>query len=333
MAPASGVLPRKRLLQQLPWLRQVLPQVAKHLQALRHRPCSRPEDATVDWPTFRRLCTFKRQRQDLHKQSILEVYDVVVEECPSTRCRGSFPTALLLRDPQAGPRLKCEPLNPCCSIHHQAHRAEWRIRGMSEKVRCTPPGEFIGSRVFAAGGVAQLFLRFWPSGYLSSIQKRQKYRYTCKLVSGWCCLGLYAPIGTALKVRLFIGGYASEAKDIYFEDKAMHPEQLWEPPQLERSFAPGEELVVGVDVLENLRDRRRMRPREGRRTALGASSTLSRSLSDLAPSAWLSEADERQAAACHEGAALTGLAYSRAKRLYPLRTNLASTLGRSKSAI
>jgi hypothetical protein len=315
----KGSVRRKQLLTYLPWMQRTNPDLVRHIQAADVKE-------EVDWQHFYELCTYKRKIQDKEKQSILEVCDVIVESLPNAETpdlNADFTASLLLRDGAEGPRLKSEiGTGTDGMIHHQAQRVEWRIQNIKKKCFRAEPGKALGSRVFSAAGVPQMSMRFWPAGYLTSIQKRQKYMYTFKVVSGWACLGLTAPIGTALRLQFFIGSQQSPVTNIYFDEKSMHMTQLWEPPILETPyFSEDEELVVGCDIFENLSYKRFSKHSEGRLTTLGQG-LLTRSLTCLSASPWIEKEEEKRASTAYKEMALTGMGWTREKRYHPHATNI-----------
>lgn len=173
--------------------------------------------------------------------------------------------------------------------------------------------------------MSQLKLRFFPAGYLTSIQFRQKYMYAFRVVAGWSCMGIYAPNGTALRVQFFIGSQQSPVTDIYFDDKSMHPAQLWEPPVLDApNFGPDDELVVGVDIFENLRYPRYRKASDARLTRVGEG-LITRSLSDLSPSPWFDPEERKRALQGQEEMSLTGKTWNHGKRYHPGATNVLTT--------
>lgn len=315
----TGVVRRKQFLTYLPWMQRTNADLVRHIQAAYI-------DEYVDWQHFYDLCTYKRKVQDKEKQSILEVYDVIVERLPhenSPDLKADFNASLLLRDGVEGPRLKSEIGSGTDGmIHHQAQRVEWRIQNIKYKCFRAEPGHALGSRVFSAVGVPKMSMRFWPAGYLTSLQKRQKYLYTFRVVSGWACLGLSAPIGTKLRLQFFIGSQQSPITDIYFDEKSVHQTQLWEPPILETPhFADDEELVVGCDIFENLSYERFSKHHEGRLTTLGPG-LLTRSLSCMSAAPWIYKDEEKRAKTAYKEMALTGTAWTREKRYHPHATNI-----------
>jgi hypothetical protein len=189
-----------------------------------------------------------------------------------------------------------------------------------------PPGHFIGSPPFAAAGVSSIFMRFWPTGYLNSIQKRDKYRFTSKKqILGWACIGLYAPTGTALRVQFYIGDKQSDVIDIYFDDKSTHTCQLWQPPVKETpEFEDGEELVVGCDIFQNLRFKRFTAASEPRLTTLGKGH-LTRCLSSAAPTLHIDKGVGRRLAMAPIEIVSTDRYALREKRYHPHASNVLNT--------
>lgn len=83
-------------------------------------------------------------------------------------------------------------------------RVEWRLEQASMLRRCFPPGESICSVAFAAAGVDNLQLLFYPCGYGGA-------------TDGFCSFFLYAPAGATLKYTLYAGSQRRDATH-FFED-------------------------------------------------------------------------------------------------------------------
>jgi len=166
-------------------------------------------------------------------------------------------------------------------------------------------------------------LRFWPAGYLNSIQTRHKYRYTFNVVSGWACIGLSAPVGTSLRLQFFIGQQQSPMTNIYFEEPGMHMSQLWEPSMKDQpNFGDDEELLVGCVIFENMSlNKRFSKHTECRMTTVGEG-LLTRSLSCMSPSPWIDRKEERRSLSAYKEMALTGAGWTREKRYYPHAANI-----------
>lgn len=146
----------------------------------------------------------------------------------------------------------------------EGQRAQWRISHLAEDKKLyrvtyrgmvLDKGSYISSPSFHVMG-CEGFLRFWPNGYFNHARKRTLEREGNTDLAGlhvtsWCAVGLYMPAGTHLRLRFFVGGERSGSRDCYWDgDSAC--QQLWMP----QSAEPVEELerlVVGVEVLQNLR--------------------------------------------------------------------------------
>jgi hypothetical protein len=150
--------------------------------------------------------------------------------------------------------------------------------------------------------------------------------YTFKVVSGWACLGLSAPVGTALRLQFFIGSQQSPMTKIYFEEPGMHMNQLWEPSALETpDFGDDDELVVGCNIFENMTSSKRFsKHTECRRTTLGEG-LLTRSLSCMSPSPWIDAEEKKRNSSAYKETALTGMGWTREKRYFPHAANILTT--------
>jgi len=83
-------------------------------------------------------------------------------------------------------------------------RVEWRLEHASKLRCCFPPGEPMCSVAFAAAGVENLQLMFYPCGYQGA-------------TDGFCSVYLYAPAGATLKFALLAGSQRRDAQN-FFED-------------------------------------------------------------------------------------------------------------------
>jgi hypothetical protein len=307
----------------IPTLKATNPDIARHI-------LETDLPLQVNWELFYRMCLHKRRVADLRKKSGLEVYDVIVEGMPNSTSAPlestEFNASLVLRDAADGPRLKSEVAATDPNIHHQAHRVEWRIPNMKQKTAAhvgVPPGKYCTSPPFAAAGVGSMNMRFWPSGYLNTIQFKDRYRFaSTKQVLGWSCIGLLAPEGTALRVQFFIGSHQSPITDIYFDGHSIHSHQVWEPPQKETpEFKDGEELVVGCDIFMNLRFPRFTSASEPRMTTLG-NGLLKRCLSSQAPTLHIDPAVGQRLAKAPIEIVSSNRYAMREKRYHPHATNI-----------
>lgn len=123
------------------------------------------------------------------------------------------------------------------------------------------PGKCIAFFIFAAGGVYG-FLRFWPNGYFTDSQRRE--RGAGQVQSGecsgaglntdaWCCLGAYMPCGTALCFRFFVNDTESKVRDGYWNDGTTEV-QLWSPETSHPNVKDFVDFCVGICICENLND-------------------------------------------------------------------------------
>mmetsp|Transcript_46485 Transcript_46485/g.116903 ORF Transcript_46485/g.116903 Transcript_46485/m.116903 type:complete len:750 (-) Transcript_46485:172-2421(-) len=86
-------------------------------------------------------------------------------------------------------------------------RVEWRLEQASMLRRCFPPGEPMCSVAFAAAGVENLQLMFYPCGYGGA-------------TDGFCSLFLYAPAGATMKYILYCGSHRRDAQNFFEESGA-----------------------------------------------------------------------------------------------------------------
>jgi len=164
-----------------------------------------------------------------------------------------------------------------------AHVVEWRIEGLQLSRRGSPvyyggvplrPGQSITSQPFSAGGVTGFF-RFYPSGFWTESQRRKKQGQVAssdEAAAGlleqegtmwkphplpspdsWCCLGVFAPQGSRLVVRYFVGDTKSETRHCYWMG-SVHASQVWSPPEqgTPPHWQPGDAVTVGVEILKNV---------------------------------------------------------------------------------
>jgi len=83
-------------------------------------------------------------------------------------------------------------------------RVEWRLEQASLLRRCFPPGEPMCSVAFAAAGVENLQLMFYPCGYQGA-------------TDGFCSVFLYAPAGSTMKFTLWGGTNRRDATNFFEE--------------------------------------------------------------------------------------------------------------------
>lgn len=86
-------------------------------------------------------------------------------------------------------------------------KVEWRVESASILRRCFPPGEVMCSVAFAAAGVDNLQLMFYPSGYHG-------------VTDGFCSFFLYAPAGATMKYTLYAGSQKRDATHFFEEQGA-----------------------------------------------------------------------------------------------------------------
>lgn len=171
----------------------------------------------------------------------------------------------------------CPPLLPW----EVSHIVEWRLRNLrshvmwaSPKVGELPwtPGKHIDSPPFAAAGVSG-FLRFWPAGQFTQTQQNVRnfpnLRYCPHMDDSHqpapgargCCVGLFMPPGTHLKLRFFVGKSWSKVREVCWSG-GTHVGQVWAPlHDAPPSLADGEQLVVGAEICKNFAMPRKPRPR------------------------------------------------------------------------
>jgi len=166
---------------------------------------------------------------------------------------------------------KLEILYPHChdgSIKAQAQdpqRVKWTIRGVQVNQKrgqveyrgiVVPPGRYLQSPRFTIAGL-EGSLRFWPNGYFSSAsrsERRDTNEQGSLNANSWCAVGLDVPSGNRLRLRFFCGNEMSEVRQVYWDSTGNVVKQVWMPHASEppASFADG--IVVGVEVLTNLRE-------------------------------------------------------------------------------
>lgn len=73
------------------------------------------------------------------------------------------------------------------------NRVDWRIRGISDKLRQFPRGASIWSPLFSAGGIREILLEFYPNGSSNTTK------------DGNCAFYLRCPEGVSMIVTLFVG--------------------------------------------------------------------------------------------------------------------------------
>mmetsp|Transcript_25981 Transcript_25981/g.56412 ORF Transcript_25981/g.56412 Transcript_25981/m.56412 type:complete len:765 (-) Transcript_25981:7-2301(-) len=81
-------------------------------------------------------------------------------------------------------------------------RVEWRLEQASMLRKCFPPGEPMCSVAFAAAGVENMQIVFYPCGYQSA-------------TDGFCSIFLYAPAGCTMKFTLFGGAHRRDATHFF----------------------------------------------------------------------------------------------------------------------
>lgn len=86
-------------------------------------------------------------------------------------------------------------------------RIDWRLEQAGMLRRCFPPGEAICSVPFAAAGIENMQLMFYPSGYNGC-------------TDGYCSFFLHGPAGTTLKCSLLAGTQRRDASHFFAESGA-----------------------------------------------------------------------------------------------------------------
>lgn len=146
----------------------------------------------------------------------------------------------------------------------QCHRVQWTIKGLRfdrKLLQLThgsvemPPGKSIASPPFRAGGVCGYF-RFWPNGFLSNSQRRRADGHDLGGLVGnsWCCLGVFLPGGSHLRVRFFCGEAKSQFKTVYW-NQGTNVQQLWTPTATQPpNFDDLSDFPVGIEIAANYRE-------------------------------------------------------------------------------
>jgi len=234
--------------EKVPELAKKYPQLSSHFKKM-----DQDNNATLDWDEFLEFSLSNDMKEATKRLNLVTVHGHEIDPVSTQTCK-QFKNP---REPVRG----CEvggppPLLPW----EKSHRVEWVIDELDADRKLLqvkyhgleiPPGKYISSPPFDAAGVRGHF-RFWPNGYFSNIQKRERGEMDLGgLRADACCaIGVFFPRGTHLKFRFFVGDEFSTVRECYFNDGAL-VKQIWTPDALEPPKL--DSFSVGIEVSRNLR--------------------------------------------------------------------------------
>jgi len=122
-------------------------------------------------------------------------------------------------------------------VHLSTSKVEWRIWGITAKMKHYPKGSRVFSPEFEAFNVSNLGLVFYPNGNSNAKQ-------------GFCSLGLKAPHGTHLRYKLYIGSTER------FTDLRHNVTESWgfvDMCKVEDELQQEEDLLrLGVEIIDDI---------------------------------------------------------------------------------
>lgn len=249
--PGANTVPARVYMDKLPDLARKYPQLALHF-----RKMDVDANGNLEYDEFVNFCLSAETNEATRR---LNIVTVTGEEREVSHVEPDAVTKTF-KNP-SDPMRQCEigvppPLLPWESHH----KVDWKIEELDADRKLLqvkyhgleiPPGKFIASPPFEAGGVKG-YLRFWPNGYFNNSQKRERGEMDLGglRAHAWCALGLFCPRGTHLKFRFFVGDQLSNVRECYWMDGTM-VNQLWTPDALEPPKL--DSFSVGVEIIKNFR--------------------------------------------------------------------------------
>lgn len=246
--PGALLITARSYNEKIPEFTKKYPQLASHF-----RKMDMDNSATLDWDEFVKFSLSNEVNAATKRLNLVTVHGHETDPV-SARMYKTF------KNP-GEPTRACEmggppPLLPW----EQHHRVEWVIDELDADRKLLqvkyhgleiPPGKYISSPPFDAAGVRGFF-RFWPNGYFSNIQKRERGEMDLGglRADSWCAIGVFFPHGTHLKFRFFVGEEFSSERECYFNDGAL-VKQIWTPDALEPPKL--DSFSVGIEVTRNHR--------------------------------------------------------------------------------
>lgn len=246
--PGAQMITARSYNEKVPELAKKYPQIAIHFKKM-----DGDNNATLDWDEFLEFSLSNEVQSATKRLNLVTVHGHETDPV-SAQVYKTF------KNP-GDPSRACEvggppPLLPW----EKTHRVEWVIDELDADRKLLqvkyhgleiPPGKYISSPPFDAAGVRGFF-RFWPNGYFSNIQKRERGEMDLGglRADAWCAIGVWFPHGTHLKFRFFVGEEMSSERECYWNDGAL-VKQIWTPDALEPPKL--DSFSVGIEVTKNHR--------------------------------------------------------------------------------
>ena len=115
-------------------------------------------------------------------------------------------------------------------------KAEWKISGISQKIKECAKGQSLWSPEFSAAGLRNLQLEFFPRGRESAT------------LDGFCSVFFWAPEGTHVKYELFVGSHRRAPDEDNYETRMGHGHSNF--CLLSAEVAKDDSVTVGVEILD-----------------------------------------------------------------------------------
>eukprot|EP00746_Dinoflagellata_sp_MGD_P156635 gnl/MRDRNA2_/MRDRNA2_85910_c0_seq1.p1 gnl/MRDRNA2_/MRDRNA2_85910_c0~~gnl/MRDRNA2_/MRDRNA2_85910_c0_seq1.p1 ORF type:complete len:465 (-),score=89.22 gnl/MRDRNA2_/MRDRNA2_85910_c0_seq1:38-1432(-) len=246
--PGALVITARSYNERVPELAKKYPQLAIHF-----RKMDVDNNATLDWDEFVKFSLSNEVNSATKRLNLVTVHGHETDPV-SGQVYKTF------KNP-GDPARACEVGGPPPLLPWEKNqRVEWVIDELDADRKLLqvkyhgleiPPGKYISSPPFDAAGIRGFF-RFWPNGYFSNIQKRERGEMDLGglRADAWCAIGVFFPHGTHLKFRFYVGDEYSTERECYWNDGAL-VKQIWTPDALEPPKL--ESFSVGIEVTRNLR--------------------------------------------------------------------------------